>query len=327
MIENEMGNRGSKSTFLNAVKEQRVDGSYFGSLIYPKLRYTLMAFERKYQIKIPSKQLNISSFSTLNYNSFSCDGNTEPANNSSKLNPWWITGFTDAEGSFQIILRYDTRLKINWRVGPAFQIKLHIKDIAILEEIKNTLGVGTITKDRLNTANFNVWSVKELQVIIDHFDKYPLVTAKHSDFVLFKKCFEIVKNHEHLTEEGLLKILGLKSFLNLGLSNKLKEAFPNIVPISRPEYIFKGIPNPWWISGFVNGDGSFHLHVSKKNSKVSTNVHRKVFLSFVICLHSRDEKVLLSLVDYFKSLEIKVNRAAPATVCDPSQREQGLVLK
>jgi hypothetical protein len=70
------------------------------------------------------------------------------------------------------------------------------------------------------------------------------VTAKHSDFELFKQCFEIVKNGEHLTEKGLLKILDLKTFLNLGLSDKLKKAFPNILPINRPEYTFKGIPNP-----------------------------------------------------------------------------------
>jgi hypothetical protein len=66
MNENEMGYRGSKSAIF-AVKEQRVDGSYSGNKkkVEPGLRYTLMAFERKYPIKIPSKQLNISSFTTL----------------------------------------------------------------------------------------------------------------------------------------------------------------------------------------------------------------------------------------------------------------------
>ena len=69
MNESEMGNRGSKSENLNlqpkgiSVKEQRVDGSYFG--IYPKLRCTLMGFERNYQFKIPSKQFNKKFFSTL----------------------------------------------------------------------------------------------------------------------------------------------------------------------------------------------------------------------------------------------------------------------
>jgi len=62
MNENEMGYRGSKSVFLNpqpkeiTVKEQRVDGSYFG--INPKLRCTLTGGASHYHIKIPSKQLN-----------------------------------------------------------------------------------------------------------------------------------------------------------------------------------------------------------------------------------------------------------------------------
>ena len=56
MNENEMGYRGSKSEYINSVKEQRVDGGY---CIQPmQLRCTLMGFERNYQIKILSKQLN-----------------------------------------------------------------------------------------------------------------------------------------------------------------------------------------------------------------------------------------------------------------------------
>ena len=66
MIENEMGNRGSKSEPKKvSVKEQRVDGSWCFNNKLSHLRYTLMAFERNYPIKNPSKQLNISSFSTL----------------------------------------------------------------------------------------------------------------------------------------------------------------------------------------------------------------------------------------------------------------------
>jgi len=62
MNESEMGNRGSKSNvFIEPfVKEQRVDGSYFCSIsnTEQKLRYTLVALERGYPIKILSKQLN-----------------------------------------------------------------------------------------------------------------------------------------------------------------------------------------------------------------------------------------------------------------------------
>jgi hypothetical protein len=295
MSENEMGYRGSKSVFLsNTVKEQRVDGSYFE--YKSKLRCTLMGFERNYRIKIPSKQLNMLSFSTLidNKNQF---------NNLSLLNPWFLTGLVDAEGCFLIDVRQDAKYKVKWRVSCSFQLKLHIKDIALLEQIKNTLGVGTITKDKVNTANFNVWSIKEMQVIIDHFEKYPLVTCKVSDYLLFKKCFEIIKDREHLTEKGLLKILGLKYYQNLGLSEKLKKSFPEIIPVNRPQQKIKGHLDPFWISGFTSGDGSFYLEVSEKKSKVNSKVHRKVVLVYSICLHSRDEEIIRGLVNYFKSLE------------------------
>jgi hypothetical protein len=64
MSENKMGNRGSKSA-IYAVKEQRVDGSKYIKYKPMYLRSTLMGGESRYPIKYPSKQLNISPFSTL----------------------------------------------------------------------------------------------------------------------------------------------------------------------------------------------------------------------------------------------------------------------
>jgi hypothetical protein len=62
MIENEMGYRGSKSDlFSKSVKEQRVDGNRYLNLNNSKnryIRYTLMGFERNYQVKILSNQIN-----------------------------------------------------------------------------------------------------------------------------------------------------------------------------------------------------------------------------------------------------------------------------
>ena len=59
MKETEMGDRGSKSDFsgLIPVKEQRVDGSRCG-INSPHLRCTLTGFERNFQIRIPSNQIN-----------------------------------------------------------------------------------------------------------------------------------------------------------------------------------------------------------------------------------------------------------------------------
>ncbi|OSX56117.1 hypothetical protein POSPLADRAFT_1160973 [Postia placenta MAD-698-R-SB12] len=288
--ENQMGNRGSKSEFQSpqpneiSVKEQRVDGSYFG--FYPKLRCTLMGFERSYQIKIPSNQLKLLKFfSTLN---------SKPE---TEINPWFITGFADAEGCFSIKIQQNAKLSLKWRVRPVFSITLHIKDIAILESIKNKLGVGNISKCGEKAVTYAVDSIKDIHVIINHFDNYPLVTQKLSDYLIFKQCFEIIKQGNHLTEIGLLEIIGLKSNLNLGLPVKVKEAFPNVPEVNKLEYKFNGIPDPFWVSGFTSGEGSFQI--------IARNSNNSIFARFSIHLHIRDLEVLKGISTYFNEFTEK----------------------
>ena len=61
-------------------------------------------------------------------------------------------------------------------------------------------------------------------------------------------------NHkEHLTLEGLQKILAIKGSLNLGLSDEIKTNFPNIRTIERPLVVEPKRINPYWISGLRRG--------------------------------------------------------------------------
>jgi hypothetical protein len=65
MSENKMGDRGSKSDFITKfVKEQRVNGNWCG-INNSHLRCTLMGFERNYQVKNLSNQLNKKQYSTF----------------------------------------------------------------------------------------------------------------------------------------------------------------------------------------------------------------------------------------------------------------------
>lgn len=41
--------------------------------------------------------------------------------------------------------------------------------------------------------------------------------------------------------------------MNLGLSDKLKLAFPSITPIPRPLVIDRLIKDPNWLAGFIDG--------------------------------------------------------------------------
>ena len=61
-----------------------------------------------------------------------------------------------------------------------------------------------------------------MQIIISHFDEFPLITQKQADYMLWKSAYEILQNKEHLTEEGLRKILAIRASLNQGLTPELK---------------------------------------------------------------------------------------------------------
>lgn len=64
-------------------------------------------------------------------------------------------------------------------------------------------------------------------MILDHFNNFPLITQKWSDFQLFKAAFELVKCKRHLTSEGLIDIVSIKAAMNLDLSKELDIAFPS----------------------------------------------------------------------------------------------------
>jgi len=47
----------------------------------------------------------------------------------------------------------------------------------------------------------------------------------------------LIKNQEHLTMEGISKIVAIKASMNIGLSDELKSAFPGIIPAQRPKLL------------------------------------------------------------------------------------------
>jgi len=60
---------------------------------------------------------------------------------------------------------------------------------------------------------------------------------------LFSKIVIIIKNKEHLTMQGLQKIVSLKAILNLGISNNLVKNFPEIKIMKRDIYNVINIPD------------------------------------------------------------------------------------
>jgi hypothetical protein len=166
-----------------------------------------------------------------------------------KLNPYYITGFTDAEGCFNVTI--SPRSNGKYQVSLRFDIHLHSRDIQLLSDIQSFFkGVGTIiTSKNYSLTKLVVRNFDDFyNIIIPHYEKYPLITQKKADFLLFKEIALLMKNKEHLTDEGLLKIVAIKASINLGLSDKLLLAF-EVEPHFRPKINTLEIPDPNWVTG------------------------------------------------------------------------------
>lgn len=122
---------------------------------------------------------------------------------------------------------------------------MHKKDKILLERIKSYFGVGEIFQQGQNALQYRVSSIKDIvNIIIPHFKNYPLISQKCADFELFQEVVNLIQLKRHLTINGLQEILNIKAAMNMGVSDALKLAFPNIKPVDRSIIHSLEIPDP-----------------------------------------------------------------------------------
>ena len=286
---------------------------------FSRLRCTLMGFERNYKIRIHFNQIHMQERLFYSYKA-QTKSFVEKQNLTHKMNPWFVTGFVDGEGCFLINMYKDNLNSTGWRVKLRFAIALHVKDKSLLQEIQSYLvpplpppggrggdqrgptgdpppGVGQIYKHGPESLQFIVTSFKELDTVVNHFKMYPLMTNKCSDFKLFIMVHEIIRRKEHLTQEGLIKIIAIKASMNWGVSEKLSVAFPDAgaVPLERPKVETPKTIDPNWLAGFTSAEGCFKTKITKS----PTRVGYAVCLVYQLAQHIRDEKLFLSFIAFF----------------------------
>lgn len=202
------------------------------------------------------------------------------------ISPWFISGFTDAEGCFNISIQKNPNGK--YYVRPLFKIKLHLRDKPLLVRIQDYFGgIGKIHITS-KSCDYMVRSKDDIIKIISHFDKYPLITQKKADYELFKRIVDKIIKGEDVTPKGLQEIINIRASINLGLRDKTN--FPNTIPVARPLVENNQIPDPLWVAGFVSGEGNFLVMINRD----------VVSLRFSISQQNRDEKLLKSLISYFE---------------------------
>jgi len=142
---------------------------------------------------------------------------------------YYIAGFTDGEGSFNVSLKKRNDYVGEWKITTSFNISQ--KDRVILSWIKKILGCGTL-RERLDGVIYyevtNVTSLKEK--VIPFFIKFNFISSKKkTNFSIFKQIVEIMYNKEHLNKEGFEKILQLREVLNEGKGRKRKYNLSDVI--------------------------------------------------------------------------------------------------
>lgn len=105
---------------------------------------------------------------------------------------------------------------------------------------------------------------------------------------------QLIISKDHLTAEGLHKIVSIRASINKGLSDKLNLSFPSIIPAEKPTVTDIAIKDTQWLAGFTTGEGCFLIDTYKAKTKIGT----AVTLRFKIAQHSRDAALLKSFIAY-----------------------------
>ncbi len=145
-----------------------------------------------------------------------------------KLNPNYVSGFIDGEGSFSVSIGKHKTLKRGFEVRPEFEIELRKDDQEILERLLVTIGIGRIYDCSYERYGWyphakykitSIWDMKEY--LFPFLDKYPLQAKKAKSYVLFKEIVLMICEKKHLCDEGFNKIVKLRDELR-ALGKKAK---------------------------------------------------------------------------------------------------------
>ncbi len=129
---------------------------------------------------------------------------------------YYLAGFADGEGSFNVSFRKRKDYQNPWKVSLCFNVSQ--RDKVILALFKRHLKCGT-----LRARSDGVWyyEVNNLNAILENvipfFNRFGFLSArKKRDFSKFKQLAQMIRDGRHLTEEGIREILRIRRQMNDG---------------------------------------------------------------------------------------------------------------
>ena len=135
---------------------------------------------------------------------------------------YYLAGFVDGEGSFNVSLRRRPDHTMKWQVVLTFNVSQ--RDPIVLIQLKKYLGCGRFVKRHDGVNYFVVQNPTALEErVIPFFKRFAFLSSnKKKNFSIFVRIANLVFSKEHLTKDGLLRIIQLRETLNEGRGRKRK---------------------------------------------------------------------------------------------------------
>ena len=130
---------------------------------------------------------------------------------------YYLAGFADGEGSFNVTFRPRDDYKLKWKVSACFNISQDEK--VILALFKRHLRCGTIRQRKDGIWYYEVNNIKAIyENVLPFFKRFRFLSQKKKrDFSKFQKIVRLmVEENAHLTKEGIREILRLRENMNEG---------------------------------------------------------------------------------------------------------------
>lgn len=130
-------------------------------------------------------------------------------NSTTDLDNHWLAGFSDADASFQIkFLNRNNKTEVRLN----YQIDQKTNELLLL--IKNYLGGNIGYRKNQDTYYYGSTSFGSARKVIKYFDTFHMLSNKQVSYLKWRKALIIIQSKNHLNENGLNKIIKLKSTMN-----------------------------------------------------------------------------------------------------------------
>jgi hypothetical protein len=127
----------------------------------------------------------------------------------------WLSGFTDAEGSFNVNITERPNTISGFRVQLRFLLDQN-NAYDTFTYIQDLFGSGKVTHrgETKNVYRLTINTFTGLSSVCAYFLNFPLKTKKGVSFTNWYQVYNMVINKEHLSKEGLEKIRSIVKTIN-----------------------------------------------------------------------------------------------------------------